>query len=209
VSTSEQIQSLGQATIVAFILAMFLCFLIMAALMWLGSRVGNRTGSSSPYTPEPLMRGEDLAFSALLSVNDFLDKTCDTDNMPFEISEAAICRQTGRIFSNALNTFKAVSVQWDFLERRHPGHWISWGSLDAVQKEEITRLHDSLEGFQYEQSCTNPRPEKIDTYHSILKPGPLYVDVKTHTLLGWKCVPGTSLEVLIVQKPKTEQGIYI
>ena len=34
------------------------------------------------------------------------------------------------------------------------------------------------------------------------RPGPLYVDIETKVLLGWKVVPGTDLEVLIVQKPK-------
>jgi hypothetical protein len=30
----------------------------------------------------------------------------------------------------------------------------------------------------------------------------LYVDVETQILIGWKEVPGTEVEVLIVQKPK-------
>jgi hypothetical protein len=44
-------------------------------------------------------------------------------------------------------------------------------------------------------------PQEIDSFHALLKPGPLYVDRETKNLLGWKEVPGTEFEVLIVQTP--------
>lgn len=63
------------------------------------------------------------------------------------------------------------------------------------------RAHDSLDGFQFTYSSKNPGPRQIEGRYALSSPGPLYVDLETYTLLGWKNVPGTDLEVLIVQKP--------
>jgi hypothetical protein len=58
-----------------------------------------------------------------------------------------------------------------------------------------------MHGYQTQHSSTQPDPKDINEYHAMLKPGPLYVDRVTKILMGWKEVPGTQFEVLIVQKP--------
>ncbi|HEV8052714.1 MAG TPA: hypothetical protein VGP47_09475, partial [Parachlamydiaceae bacterium] len=80
--------------------------------------------------------------------------------------------------------------------------YVSWGSLTAEQQGIIRNGHDSLEGFQTDFSSPNPLPRAVEAKYALSKPGPLYVDINTKVLLGWKCVPDTDLEVLIVQKPK-------
>lgn len=79
---------------------------------------------------------------------------------------------------------------------------MSWGSLADDQKAEFFYAHDSLEGFEYEYSSTNPSPRQVEREFAFSKPGPLYADLRTKNLLGWKIVPDTDLELLIVQKPK-------
>ncbi len=97
--------------------------------------------------------------------------------------------------------FGAIKVEWDFLQKKYPGKFVSWGSLIEEQKEIIRGRHKSLDGFQTDFSSPVPSPRKIDPEYAYTKPGPLYVDIDTNVLLGWKVVPGTELEVLIVQKP--------
>jgi hypothetical protein len=123
------------------------------------------------------------------------------DNRIFDIEKAAYCRETGRIFPRALNWFNAIQVDWSFLQKRYPGNYVSWGSLSEEQKSIIQNLHASLEGYQIQYSSPQPSPKKIDPKYAYTKPGPLYVDLETGILLGWKIVPDTDLEVLIVQKP--------
>jgi len=94
-----------------------------------------------------------------------------------------------------------VKVDWTFLQKRYPGIWVSWGSLNSDQQRAISDAHESLEGFQTEVSSPSPAPRAIEPEYAYTKPGPLYVDIQTKVLLGWKVVPGTELEVLIVQKP--------
>jgi hypothetical protein len=93
-------------------------------------------------------------------------------------------------------------VDWNFLQKRYPGKYVSWGSLTEDQKKEVREQHVSLEGFQTEFSCPEPMPRAIEPKYAFIKPGPLYVDIDHKVLLGWKEVPGTEMEVLIVQKPK-------
>jgi len=198
------IESLGQAAIIIFILAFLLCIAIMVGLLWLGWWVTNRQGSVSPYTGSPMRRGEDLAFSAQLQVQHFLNSMEDPDNPVFALKYAAICKDTGRIFPDCVDIFRVIKVDWGFLQRRCRGHWVSWGSLSPLQKEEIAKRHQSLSDFQIEESSVIPRPQDVDGYHAMKKPGPLYVDPSTGVLLGWKIVPETQLEVLVVQKPKKD-----
>jgi hypothetical protein len=65
----------------------------------------------------------------------------------------------------------------------------------------VRNVHESLEGFQTEFSSSQPKPQNVEAKYAFAKPGPLYVDVETKVLLGWKCVPDTDFEVMIVQKP--------
>jgi hypothetical protein len=91
------------------------------------------------------------------------------------------------------------------LHKRYPGNYVSWGSLTSEQQKVIMESHHLFEGYQNEFSCPIPSPRLIEPEYSFTKPGPLYVDVDTKVLLGWKCVPDTEFEVLIVTKPR---GIF-
>ncbi len=62
--------------------------------------------------------------------------------------------------------------------------------------------HESLEGFQIELSSKTANPRAIEPQYALAQPGPLYVDIDSLVLVGWKSVPYTDLEVLIVQRPK-------
>src|SRR5690606_38458979 len=108
----------------------------------------------------------------------------------------------GRVFPDSISFLGKGQVGWDFLRKRHQGNWVSWGSLSKDHQREIEEAHSSLEGFQTDISSPHARPRDIGPDYVFAKPGPLYVDIETKELLGWKEVPNTRLEVLIVQKPK-------
>ena len=59
-----------------------------------------------------------------------------------------------------------------------------------------------MEGFQTEYSSQISAPSKVEPFYAMTTPGPLYVDLDTKVLLGWKSVPLTDLEIMVVQKPK-------
>lgn len=196
-----EIEAFGANAALLFVLVLLFLILVMAAILWVGWWMTNRSGAKSPYTGLEMKRGEDLAFSAVHSIQKYLDGLSDPLNPEIEIRHAAICHQTGRVFSNAVNGFGVIRLDWDFLEKRARGNWISWGALSEQQREEILFCHDSLQGYQTEDSCKEPNPEKVDLYHATLSPGPLYVDCTSRHILGWKKVPDTGLEVLVLQRP--------
>lgn len=123
----------------------------------------------------------------------------------FDFRKASFCRETGRIFQNTINWMDIIHVDWNYLQSRFPGQFVSWGSLSRDQQAEIREAHESLEGFQIRFSSKRPAPINVEAEFALMKPGPLYVDISTKVLLGWKEVPGTELEVLIVQRPKPPQ----
>lgn len=123
------------------------------------------------------------------------------DNRIFDINRAAFCRELGRLFPDSLTWYNSISVDWNFLRKRYPGNYISWGSLTSEQQQLVREMHDSLEGFQTEMSSPDPAPRAVTPEYAFIKPGPLYIDYETKILLGWKIIPGTEFEVLIVQKP--------
>lgn len=194
-------EGLGQAAVAIAILALAMLIFAMVGLLWLGWWASARRGSPSPYTRKPMGLGEDLAFGAVRAIAEFLQRFDPSDNPVFDIKRAALCRQTGRIFPDCVNNIGIVKLDWNFLVRRCPGRWTSWGSLGPELQKELRDWHDSLEGFQTEVSSPNPSPKDIDLYHAMTRPGPLYVDLASKTLMGWKRVPGTELEVLVVQRP--------
>lgn len=162
----------------------------------------NRQRTLSPYTGLPLRRAVELSYDSIEKINRFMTGFSQYDNRAFPIKRAAFCRETSRVFSYAITWFGEISIGWDFLQKRYPGHWVSWGSLSLIQQEAIREVHQSLEGFQTEFSSSAAAPRFIEDQYAYIKPGPLYVDIETKIVLGWKKVPGTDLEVLIVQKPK-------
>lgn len=176
-------------------------FVILFAVFWFTYKFSDRTQGVSPYTGLPLRRATSLSFFAAEKVLRYLYDYQQFDNRIFKLSRAAFCRETGRIFTNCISWLDTVYVDWNFLQKRYPGHYVSWGSLNADQKKAIRDSHDSLDGFQTEESSPTPAPRAIEPEYAYTKPGPLYVDLQTRVLLGWKVVPDTDLEVLIVQKP--------
>lgn len=179
----------------------FLSLFILAALFWIGWRMTRRSLSISPYTGVPLRRAAEISYYSAEKVLKYLYDLQQYDNRIFRLSRAAFCRETGRIFQECVTWYDVIHVDWNFLQKRFPGNYVSWGSLSKELKEFIRESHDTLEGFQTKESSPTPAPRMIEPDYVYTKPGPLYVDPVTKVLLGWKQVPGTEFEVLIVQKP--------
>lgn len=182
--------------------AILLCFFVLFVAFWVGWRLSQRSQGLSPYTGLPLRKATDLSYYSIDKYARYMRSFHQYDNQIFDLRRAALCRETGRLFPNAVGWFDIIRVDWNFLQKRYPGNYVSWGSLNVEQKEAVREAHDNnLEGFQTEVSCPNPVPRMIDSKYAYTKPGPLYVDLQTKVLLGWKEIPETELEVLIVQKP--------
>lgn len=160
-----------------------------------------RPPSLSPYSKQPLRPAADLSYQAKVNTLRYLFKLNEYYNPLFEFKRAAVCRETGRLFPEAVTWYGVIRVDWSFLNKRHPGKYVSWGSLTRDQQEAVRASHDSLEGFQTEFSSPEVLPRSIEAKFAFAKPGPLYVDIDTNTLLGWKAIPETQLEYLVVQKP--------
>lgn len=171
----------------------------------LSYRLMNQPPSPSPYTKLPLRNASDLSFDSKERVLRFLFEMHQYDNPLFDFEKAALCRETGRVFPNVVTWYGTIKMDWTFLKTRYPGNYVSWGSLSEYQQEMIRSAHHSLEDFQTEYSSREPAPSKIEPFYAMSSPGPLYVDLDSKILLGWKIVPLTDLEVLIVQKPR---GIF-
>jgi len=178
-----------------------LTFFLLIAIFWFSWWFSLRSQGASPYTGLPLRRTTELSYYYAEKVTRFMLNFHQYDNRPFNLRRSAFCRDTGRLFPNCVTLLETIKVDWGFLQKRFPGTYLSWGSLNKEQQEAIRDVHDSLEGFQTETSCPEPSPRLIDPSYVMIKPGPLYVDIDTKILLGWKEVPDTDLEVLIVQKP--------
>lgn len=179
----------------------FLAFFGLIGLFWLGWRMTQRAHSVSPYTGVPLRRTTEISYFSAEQILGFLYDMQQYDNRIFKINKAAFCRETGRIFQDCVNWFDVINVDWNFLNKRYPGNYVSWGSLTTELRDLIRDSHDSMEGFQTEESSPTASPRMIEAEYAYTKPGPLYVDPVTKVLLGWKVVPGTEFEVLVVQKP--------
>jgi hypothetical protein len=198
---TASIETLGQGAVALLIFSFFLVLGILGFLLWYGWFVSKTRGALCPYTKGPLFLGVDIAPSIRKYVDSFLLSHSQPENEPFDFSKAAICEKTGRIFPNCVARGERIHLDWTFLQKRHPGSFVSWGSLSEMEQWQVRSCHESMQGFQCESSATMPLPKEIDPYHANKKPGPLYVDKQTKVLLGWKEVPGTRFEVLIVQKP--------
>lgn len=187
--------------ILAIALLLLVFLLLGLGLFILGWWIQNQRDSPSPYTGSPLKRGEYLSFFAKEQILKYLYDYYSYENPLFKLKNAALCRETGRIFPNALTWYNTLYVDWNFLNKRYKGQYVSWGSLTLEQQDALRKLHGAMKGYQTAFSSRNPSPRLLEPMYAYTKPGPLYVDVATSTLLGWKCVPGTDYEVLIVQKP--------
>ncbi|MGK5595421.1 MAG: hypothetical protein ACSNEK_08705 [Parachlamydiaceae bacterium] len=186
-----------------FFVILLLVVLVLLMMYFAYTLKQNRDDACpSPYSGLPLRKARDLTFALKNDILRYLYQLHDYDNRMFDIDKAALCRETGRLFPNALTWNDKIKVDWSFIKKRYPGNFISWGSLSEDAKKEIRQAHNSLDGFQTEYSSPQPAPRMVDFETALKKPGPLYVDLETKILLGWKVVPNTEFEVLIVQKPR-------
>lgn len=192
----------SDSDVIVFSVGVLVAFLLLFAAFCVGMWLSKREYSPSPYSKLPLRRATGLSYYTLEKVLRYLYDYHEYDNRIFDVRKASFCRETGRIFQNSITWYDIISVDWNFLQERYPGHYVSWGSLTIDQQNAVRERHDSLEGFQTIYSSSQPSPRDIEKEYALMKPGPLYVDVNTTVLLGWKEVPGTDMEVLIVQKPK-------
>lgn len=189
------------AWVILFAALILLSFAFLALLFWIGWRITQRTQAVSPYTGIPLRRTTEISYYSAEKILKFLYDLRQYDNRVFKLNRAAFCRETGRIFQDCITWIDTIKIDWTFLQKRYPGNWISWGSLNKEQQEAIREVHSSLDRFQIFESSPTPAPRAIESEYAYSKPGPLYVDLETRDLLGWQIVPGTEFEVLIVQKP--------
>ncbi len=176
---------------------------LMIAALWIGWRWDKRRPPTGPYGHLPLRSAAELPYATIGKIYLYLTGLHQYDNRMFSIHRAAVCRITGRIFPNAIDIFGRITCDWTFLQKKVPGNYISWGSLNDTQQAAVKRAHASLEGFQTKMSSPEPSPRAATEEYLLTIPGPLYVDLESLVLLGWKQVPGTEVEVLIVQHPKT------
>lgn len=178
-----------------------LSFILLFGLFWVGWRLTRRSHSVSPYTGIPLRRLTEVSYFSAEKILKYLFNLKQYDNRIFKLRRASFCRETGRIFQDSVTWYDTINVDWTFLQKRYPGNYVSWGSLSKELQDSIREAHGTIEGFQTEMSSPNPSPRAIEPDYAYTKPGPLYVDIETGVLLGWKEIPGTEFEVLIVQKP--------
>jgi len=156
---------------------------------------------TSPYSNMPMRRANTLRYTTQHIVKRYLKEMEDYDNRQFNLNRAAVCRETGRIFPDAVSITGKIHVDWTFLQKRMPGSWVSYGSLPDDRRQDLWDRHGTLEGFQTEFSSVNPLPQDSEEEYNAIKPGPLYVNLENNIVMGWKIVPGTEVEVLVVKRP--------
>lgn len=190
-------------------LGILLSFFLLFGAFWLGGWLHRREASLSPYTGLPLRSALGISFFALERMYRFLHEKHQYENRLIDIKRAAFCRETGRVFADCITWYGVIRIGWNFIQKRFPGDYVSWGSLSEQQQDIVRSSHDTLEGFQVNFSSPIPSPRLVESKYAMEKPGPLYVEIKTGTLVGWMCVPETELEVLIVQKPLKYITIHV
>lgn len=191
-----------QADIVYFVLFLLLVLFGLGLVLIYNYVLEFKNVCLSPYTEKPLRSAADIHWMTAQKVHRYLYELHDYYNPLFDLRRAALCRDTGRLFPDAYTWYGVMKVDWSFIQKKFPGQFVSWGSLSDEMRIRIIDRHGSLEGFQTEFSSSHPSPLQVEPRYAYAKPGPLYVDTATGVLLGWKCVPGTELEVLVVQKPQ-------
>lgn len=195
------IAEIGNFDVVLFGMVLFLVLAGLVFYFFYSFIAYHRRGDVSPYSGMPLRSCKELTFFTQDKINRYLKSLHDFDNRPVDFSQASFCRETGRIFPNSMTWSGAIKLDWNFIRKRYRGHFVSWGSLPPEKRKEIEACHNALHEFQREISSPNPSPRLIDEATALAKPGPLYADPETKILMGWKLVPETEFEVLIVQKP--------
>lgn len=196
------IEEIGFQTILMVFGSLVFVLLILFLLFWIGWKKEGVRGNVCPYCRRPMRLGIDVAKSMAMMVNAFLDEQPQPENPNIDFATAAYCPVSGRIFPDCVSDMEQVTLSWRFLTQRRSGTFVSWGALSEEERGILKLLHGSLEGFQTEKSSMNLRPEDIEEEFISTAPGPLYVDRKEKVVMGWKKVPGTYFEVLVVQQPR-------
>lgn len=199
---------LHSSSVLYFSLIILATFFLLFGIFWFSWWYARRPTCLSPYSGLPLRRGSDLSYYNMERVVRYLYELHESSNPIIDLRKAAVCRETGRIFQNSINWLDLINVDWDFLTKRREGNYVSWGSLSQDQKIHLIEIHDDLEGFQIEFSSENPLPRAVEPKYAMLKPGPLYVDIDSYVLVGWKMIPDTDLEVLIVKHPSPKRTYF-
>lgn len=194
----------SQTDVALFAAAILAVFLLFVLIFFLSAWIKRSHVVKSPYSGLPLRRASDLPYASAEKILRFLYGLHEFDNRIISLKSAAVCRETGRVFPNCITFYGTMKVDWDFLNKRFPGNYVSWGSLTDSQQEDIRAKHESLAWFQTELSSPSPSPRAIEPEYIYTSPGPLYVDLNTKVLIGWVNVPDTIFEVLIVQQPKKQ-----
>lgn len=197
----------SQSDVVFFGIFLLLFFILVVIAFFVTAWMRRNAVGISPYAGTPLRRASDLPYESARAILQFVYDRHEYDNRLFDLKKAAFCRETGRVFPNCVSWMDTIDLDWSFLQKRYPGNYVSWGSLSAEQQTAIQEAHESLSGFQIFYSSSKSSPRFVEPEYAYAKPGPLYVDINTKVLLGWKIVPDTEFEVLIVQKPKNRNKI--
>ena len=181
---------MGTAALLLFLSLMVTGVVVLLLLLLWGNRVfsGEQRGKSPYGNFSSLRKVEDLQFEQFSLAELYLQKL-GPKQRKWNLEKALVCEQTGRIFPSIAKKWIRFSVSKTFLSNLYPGKWVIWENLGERQKEHVMKTHQSLKG--YNLSYQNP----------FAKPGPLYVDLNSGSLLGWKCVQETDLEVIVFQAP--------
>ena len=155
-------------SVFAVVMVLIGVIVLMVIIGFLGSILPlKRSLPVSPYSEMPLRRAGTLRYTTQFIIKRYLKDMEDYDNRQFELNRASLCRETGRIFPDSVNWYGKMHVDWNFLRKRMPGSWISYGSLAEDRRQEIWDKHGTLAGFQTELSCEKPLPQEIEEEFNI------------------------------------------
>jgi hypothetical protein len=164
-----------------FVILMFLFTGGIGLFFWIGWWRTNRVGGKSfSMTGGELAPGDLIAFHSVQRVHDFMLSKPQPENTPFKPKDAAVCRETGRVFPNARDGFGVIRVKSSYPNRRWKGSWVLWKELSRAERSRVEGKHGDLSAYESEG---------------------LYADPFDALIMGWQKVPGTELQVLIVEKP--------
>lgn len=143
-------------------------------------------GRKSPFSGKLLARGEEIFYACAEKIYFFSSELSQPENASFDLAEAVFCRETNRIFPSSINAFGEINLIRNYLKKYYPSKLVPWFRLTDSEKVKLASMHSSLEGFQIGKS---------------LSLGPLFVDRKRSILVGWKRIPETKMEIIVIQKP--------
>ncbi len=142
----------------------------------------------SPFTGKKLLPATCILYPAAEKIALFMQAE---KQVPIDWEQATFCPDTRRIFPKSLNQLGAVALPSPYWRGVYDKPSLTaWLFLTDEQKDEMFQLHGAIKGFQLGHQK---------------RPGPLFVDLKSKTLVGWKQVPDTDIEVLIVHYPEKRE----